>query len=190
MWIWEVHINTVVATKGHPNTENWEVKKNDGSSASAVPKAVQGHFPFESLWSVNMRRVQKIWTDELQQPIWLLQEEHLLVCQCRENLGRESYIKERRGRGQKRNGTGHCEIKLKSPPSLAAALNRSRQFKLVKGRNEFVMSSLIVGQLHVSRPDHHHHVHSSFLGCFCFCSDKRRGENKNPKIDPFPCEVK
>lgn len=92
MWIWEVHINTGVATKGHPNTENWEVKKNDGSSASAVPKVIRGHFPSESLRSVNMRRVQKIWTDELQQPIWrLLREEHLLVCQCRNNLGQELY---------------------------------------------------------------------------------------------------
>lgn len=44
MWIWEVHINTGVATKGLPNTEKWE--KNDGS---AVPKVVQGYFPFESL---------------------------------------------------------------------------------------------------------------------------------------------
>lgn len=124
MWIWEVHINTGLATKGHPNTENWEVKKNDGSSASAVPKVIQGHFPFESLWTVNMTCVWEIWTDELQQPIWrMLQEEHLLVCQCRENLGQESYIKERRGRGQKRNGTGHCEIKLEESSQSRCGLH-------------------------------------------------------------------
>lgn len=49
IWIWEAHINTGLATKGHPSTENREVKKNDGSSASAVSKVIQGHFPFESL---------------------------------------------------------------------------------------------------------------------------------------------
>lgn len=138
------------------------------------------HFPFESICSDHRRRIQKIWTDEQQQPIWrLMQKETLPGLSMRDNLGQQNYIKERRACGQKRCGTGHCEIKSEEFSRLTpgSALNRSRQLKLVKGCNEFVMSSLIIGQLHVSRPDHHNHIHSSFLGCFRFCSDRRTGEH-------------
>lgn len=150
------------------------------------------HFPFESIWSDHRRRIQKIWTDEQQQPIWrLMQKETLPGLSMRDNLGQQNYIKERRACGQKRCGTGHCEIKSEEFSRLTpgSTLNRSRQLKLVKGCNEFVMSSLVIGQLHVSRPDHHNHIHSSFLGCFRFCSDRRTGEHTILNLILFYCEV-
>lgn len=118
MQIWKVGNNTGGAMKEHPNTETWRVKKNDRSCVSFVPSCCNhpfSDFPFESLWSDHRRRMQKIWTDERQQPIWWpMQKETLPGLSMWDNLGQQSYKKERRACGQKRSGTGHREIRQRS----------------------------------------------------------------------------
>lgn len=74
-----------------------------------------------------------------------------------------------------------------------SALNTSSQFKLVKGCNECIVGPLIICQLHVSGPDHHHHVRPSLLSCFGLCDDKSRIEERGlvsccaVLIGSFPC---
>lgn len=60
-----------------------------------------------------------------------------------------------------------------------SVLNTSHQFKLAEGCNEVIVGSLVIRQLHVSRPDHHHRVRPGFLSCFSLCSDKSMSEYVN-----------
>lgn len=184
MQIWKVCINTGGPTKEHPNTETWKVKKNDRSCVSFVSGCC--NHPFSVIFHLN--RSGLIIDVSRRSGGWCKRRQCLSMW---DNLEQQSYRKERRACGQKRCGTGDCEIKSEEFSRLApgSSLNRSRQLKLVKGRNEFVMSSLIIGQLHVSRPDHHNHIHSSFLGGFRFCGDRRTGEHTILKQILFRCEV-
>jgi len=50
-------------------------------------------------------------------------------------------------------------------------LSTSRQLEFAKGSNEVIMGALLIRQLHVSRPDHHQHVHSSFFCRFGLCNN-------------------
>ena len=61
-------------------------------------------------------------------------------------------------------------MKQSVPPS--SVLNTSRHFQLAKGCNEAIVGALVIRQLHVPGPDHHHHVHPRFLCCFGLWEDK------------------
>lgn len=62
----------------------------------------------------------------------------------------------------------------RSSPRLPprSVLSTSLQFKLAKGCNEVIVGPLVICQLHVSRPDHHRHVHPGVFSCFSLCKDK------------------
>ncbi len=87
-----------------------------------------------------------------------------------------------KGRGKERGSGGGGAKKRKnrslwskrSSPRLPprSVLSASRHFKLAKGCDEVIVGPLVICQLHVSRPDHHHHVHPSFFSCFSLCNEK------------------
>lgn len=48
----------------------------------------------------------------------------------------------------------------------------SCKLKLAKGGNEVIMGPLLICQLHVSRPDHHHNINAGFFCSFGLYNDK------------------
>lgn len=68
--------------------------------------------------------------------------------------------------GQKKS-RGHHEVIL-----LRSLLSMSCKLKLAKGGNEVIMGPLLICQLHVSRPDHHHNINAGFFCSFRLCNDK------------------
>lgn len=50
-----------------------------------------------------------------------------------------------------------------------SVLNPSTQFQLAEGCDEAVVGSLVISQLEVAGPDHHHNVKPRLFGCFGLC---------------------
>lgn len=78
-----------------------------------------------------------------------------------ERVGEGLWAEVRRACG-KGGGLGRCNGR--------SLLNASAQFQLAEGRHQAVVGPLVVRQLQVPGPDHHHHVEPRLLGCFGLCS--------------------